>query len=94
MLGITDYPEDFKRFIQETADDLDIFLWRELRTRNASDSLIPLRAGYKCALFVSCDELKAPSNYHWPTDVPENLHYDTIADCARITLELARRLDS
>jgi hypothetical protein len=25
--------------------------------------------------------------------VPENLHYDTIGDCARITLELTRRLD-
>jgi hypothetical protein len=65
MLGITDYPDDLKDFIQGVADDLGIFLWRDLRTRNASDSLIPLRAGYKCALFCSCDELKAPTNYHW-----------------------------
>ena len=93
MLGITDYPEDFKRFIQATADDLGIFLWRELRTRNASDSLIPLRAGYKCALFVSCDELKAPTNYHWYTDTAENVNYATVADMARLSLELTRRLD-
>jgi hypothetical protein len=93
MLGITDYPEDFKDFIQGVADDLGIFLWRELRTRNASDSLIPLRAGYKSALFVSCDELKAPTNYHWYTDTSENVNYGTVADMARLSLELARRLD-
>jgi Peptidase family M28 len=94
MLGITDYPEDFKDFIQGAADDLGIFLWRELRTRNASDSLIPLRAGYKCALFVSCDELKAPTNYHWYTDTAENVNYGTVADMARLSLELGRRLDT
>jgi hypothetical protein len=93
MLGITDYPGDLKNFVQGVADDLGIFLWRELRTRNASDSLIPLRAGYKCALFVSCDELKAPTNYHWYTDTADNLNYGTVADMARLSLELARRLD-
>jgi hypothetical protein len=93
MLGITDYPRDFKDFIQGVADDMGIFLWRELRTRNASDSLIPLRAGYKCALFVSCDELKAPTNYHWYTDTADNVNYGTVADMARLSLELTRRVD-
>jgi peptidase M28-like protein len=93
MLGITDYPEDFKRFVRQAADDLEIFLYPGLRTRNSSDSLLPLRAGYKCALFVSVDELKAPTNYHWYTDTPDRLSYGTIADMARLSLELARRLD-
>jgi Peptidase family M28 len=93
MLGITDYPEDFKDFIQGVADDLGIFLYRELRTRNASDSLLPLRAGYKCALLVSCDELKAPTNYHWYTDTAANVNYGTVAEAATLSLELARRLD-
>jgi hypothetical protein len=93
MLGITDYPDDFKRFIRGVADELGIFLYPKLRTRNSSDSLLPLRAGYKCALFVSVDELKAPTNYHWYTDVPENLDYSTIADMARLSLELTRRLE-
>jgi Zn-dependent M28 family amino/carboxypeptidase len=93
MLGITDYSAELKRRIREIGDDLGIFLYKDLRTRNASDSLIPLRRGYTCAVLASCDEYKAPSNYHWPTDVPENLRYDTIADCARITLELTRRFD-
>jgi Peptidase family M28 len=94
MLGITDYSPELKRRIREVGDDLGIFLYKDLRTRNASDSLIPVRRGYTTAVLASCDEYKAPSNYHWPTDVPENLHYDTIADCARITLELTRRLDA
>jgi len=93
MLGITDYPDDVKRFVQQTADDLGIFLWRELRTRNSSDSLLPLRAGYKCVLFASCDELKAPTNYHWYTDTADNVDYGTVADMARLSLELTRRLD-
>jgi hypothetical protein len=93
MLGITDYPNSLKDFIQGVADDLGIFLWRGLRTRNASDSLLPLRAGYNCALFVSCDELKAPTNYHWYTDTADNVDYVTVADMARLSFELARRLD-
>jgi peptidase M28-like protein len=93
MLGITDYPDDVKRLVQDIADDLGIFLYRELRTRNASDSLIPLRSGYKCALFASCDDLKAPTNYHWYTDTPENVDYETVDEMARISLELVRRLD-
>jgi peptidase M28-like protein len=93
MLGITDYPDDLKRFIRAAADDLGIFLYPGLRTRNASDSLLPLRAGYKCALFVSCDDLKAPTNYHWYTDTADRLHYDTVADMARLSLEIARRVD-
>jgi hypothetical protein len=94
MLGITDYSPELKRRIRQVGDDLGVFLFEGLRTRNASDSLIPVRRGYSTAVIASCDEFKAPSNYHWPTDVPENLRYDTIADCARITLELTRRFDS
>jgi Zn-dependent M28 family amino/carboxypeptidase len=93
MLGITDYSAELKRRIRAIGDDLGIYLYEGLRTRNASDSLIPLRRGYTCAVLASCDEYKAPTNYHWPTDVPDNLCYDTVADCARITLELTRRLD-
>jgi hypothetical protein len=87
------YPDDFKRFIRGVADELGIFLYPGLRTRNSSDSLLPLRAGYKCALFVSVDELKAPTNYHWYTDTPDNVNYGTVADMAKLSLELTRRLD-
>lgn len=93
MLGITEYPDDFKRFIQATADDIGVPVRRGLRTRNASDSLIPLRNGYKCALFCSCDELKLPSAYHWYTDTAENVDYRTVTEMARLSLAISRRMD-
>lgn len=93
MLGVTEYPDDFKRFVQATADDIGIPLRRGLRTRNSSDSLIPLRNGYKCVVFASCDELKLPSAYHWYTDTAENVSYGTVAEMARLSQAIVRRLD-
>ena len=40
----------------------------------------------------SIDEYKAISNYHWPTDTPENLSYPTIACAADLALAVAREL--
>jgi hypothetical protein len=91
MLGIHDYAADVKDAIRATADELGVFLYPGLRFRNATDAVIALKAGYKTAMIGSCDELKAPSNYHWPTDTAENLDYATVADCARLCLELTRR---
>ena len=41
----------------------------------------------------SVTEYKAPSNYHWPTDTAENVHYDTMADGVRLCEAIVRRLD-
>ena len=42
---------------------------------------------------ASCTELKQPANYHWPTDVPENVDYGTLADAIRLAEAVVRRLD-
>jgi hypothetical protein len=42
-------------------------------------------------LIGSFDELKLPSNYHWPTDTADNVDYDTVAQAARV-MEGAIRL--
>jgi hypothetical protein len=42
----------------------------------------------------SVDEFKVPANYHWPTDVPENVDYGSLADAARLSLRLLERLAS
>ncbi len=55
--------------------------------------MIPLAAGYECASLCSCTDLKQPANYHWPTDVPENVDYGTLADAVRLTEAVVRRLD-
>ena len=63
-------------------------LWPGLRFRNATDGLIPLRAGYPTATLASCDQYKLPSNYHWPTDTADRLDYSTVEDCARVCRRL------
>src|SRR5205823_13855268 len=88
MLGIYEYPKDLIALIDELAAERGIDLVPKLRTRNSSDGLIPLAAGYRTATFCSVDEFKAPTNYHWPTDVPENVSYATVADSATLCLAL------
>ena len=54
-------------------------LVRGLRTVAATDALVALRRGYPAATLASIDSNKFPSNYHWPSDTPENLDWETIA---------------
>ena len=65
-----------------------------LRLRNATDAVYPTATrGYQCASLASCTELKQPGNYHWPTDVPENVDHATLADAVRLTEAVVRALD-
>jgi hypothetical protein len=74
------------------AGRLEIPLERGFRARASTDSVIPSRAGYPTATFVSITDWRSPANYHLPSDVPENLDYGTIADATRLVHELARTL--
>ena len=93
MLGVTEYPPRSLALLDGLADDLGIWLCPNLRLRNATDGVYPLAAGYECASLCSCTQLKQPANYHWPTDVPENVEYGTLADAIRLVEALVRRLD-
>lgn len=73
--------------------------WREgvpvrrgMRARSSTDAVVPSRAGYPTACLVSFDRAKAMPNYHLPTDVPENLDYDTIARAIVLAEAVAREL--
>jgi hypothetical protein len=92
-LGIMEYPARSLELLDGLADELGIALVPNLRLRNATDGVFPLNAGYQCASLCSCTELKQPANYHWPTDVPENVDYGTLGDAIRLVEALARRLD-
>lgn len=92
MLGIREYPTAFKRLVRDCADRLGVFLWPGLRFRNATDGLIALRAGYPTAMVGSVDRYRVPTHYHWPTDTPENVNYETVADAARVCHAVIRRL--
>ena len=92
MLGVKEYPKEFLGLIDECAERLGIYVWPGLRFRNATDALIALDAGYPTAMLGSGDEYRFPTDYHWPTDTPENVNYATVADAARLCHALAERL--
>ena len=93
MRGMREYPPRSLALLDGLAGELGIDLFPNLRLRNATDGSIALAAGYECASLASCTNLKQPANYHWPTDVPENVDYATVADAVRLTEGLVRRLD-
>jgi hypothetical protein len=94
MLGVQEYRKDFLALIDDCAERLGIFVWPGLRFRNATDALLALKAGYPTAMLGSGDEYRFPTNYHWPTDTPENVDYGTVADAARLCHAVAARLAS
>ncbi|HEY7151159.1 MAG TPA: M28 family peptidase [Solirubrobacterales bacterium] len=93
MIRMREYPARSLGLLDGLADELGIPLFPNLRLRNATDGVVPLAAGYECASLCSCTRLKQPANYHWPTDVPENVDYGTLADAVRLTEAVVRRLD-
>jgi Iap family predicted aminopeptidase len=50
----------------------------------ATDGLIALRAGYPTCTLGGVDETKFPSNYHWPTDVPDNLTWESVEGAVKV----------
>jgi hypothetical protein len=93
MLRMNEYPAESLDLIGGLADQLGIWLFPNLRLRNATDGVFPLAAGYPCASLCSCTDLKQPANYHWPTDTPEKVDYGTLSDAVRLTEAVVRRLD-
>ena len=61
-------------------------LTRGLRTVAATDALIALRAGYPTCTLGGVDETKFPAEYHWESDVPDNLTWSSIDDAVEVCL--------
>ena len=93
MLRMYDYDPRALELVDRTAEELGIWLFPNLRLRNATDSLVALKAGYAAACLGSVTDYKAPANYHWPTDVADNVDYGTFADGIRLAGTIVRRLD-
>ena len=91
MLRMRLYPEDGREALAAAAEDAGVDLVRGLRTVAATDGLIPLRAGYRVSLLGGVDETKFPSNYHWPSDVPDNLNWSSIDRAVRVCEAYVRR---
>jgi hypothetical protein len=92
MLRMHDYPEAFRELVAQCARRAGVHLRRGLRFRNATDALIARRAGYQTVMLGSINRYKLPSNYHWPTDVPDNVDFSTTADAVALCHEVVQSL--
>jgi acetylornithine deacetylase/succinyl-diaminopimelate desuccinylase-like protein len=94
FLRMRDYPDSAKELVQACAHKVGVHMRRGLRLTFGTDGLIPLRHGYRVASIGSVNEYLVPSNYHKPTDTPENVRYDSVADATRLSYAVAEELAS
>jgi Zn-dependent M28 family amino/carboxypeptidase len=92
MLRMREYEKSFLAFLRGCAGDEGIELRGNLRLRNATDGFVTMKAGYRTAMLGSVDQLKMPTNYHWPTDTADRVDYGTVADAARLCRRAVDRL--
>jgi len=92
FLKMYDYPAPTLELLDTAAAELGIWLYPNLRLHNGTDGLEPLAAGYEAAVIAGCDDLKQPSNYHWPNDLAENVDFTTVADGIRLAEAAIRRV--
>jgi Peptidase family M28 len=92
FLKIYDYPGPALELLDTAAEELGIWLYPNLRLHNGTDGLEALAAGYETAVIAGCDDLKQPSNYHWPNDVAKGVDFGTVADGIRLSEAAIRRL--
>ena len=90
MLRMRDYPEQSREALARAGAAAGVELQRGLRTVAATDALIALRAGYPTCTLGGVDETKFPSNYHWPSDVPDNLDWSSIDRAVAVCLQYLR----
>ncbi len=84
MLRMRAYSSELREELAGSAERAGVAVTRGLRTVAATDAIIALRAGYRAATLAAIDYTKLPLNYHWPTDVPERLHWQTIENALKV----------
>ena len=90
MLRMRDYPASSRDALARAGAAAGAKLRRGLRTVAATDALIALNAGYRSCTLGGIDETKFPANYHWESDNPDNLDWDSIEGALRICQEYLR----
>ena len=86
MLRMRDYTESSREQLARAGTAAGVELQRGLRTVAATDALIALRAGYPTCTLGGVDETKFPSNYHWPSDTPDNLDWASVERASEVCL--------
>jgi hypothetical protein len=91
MLRMRDYPQEMRDGLANAAAEAAVPVRRGIRTVAATDAIIALRAGYPVATLASVEDTKLPLNYHWPSDIPDALHWHTVADAIAVCDRFLRR---
>jgi hypothetical protein len=86
MLRMRYYTESSREALARAGAAAGVELLRGLRTVAATDALIALRAGYASCTLGGIDETKFPAEYHWPSDIPDNLDWDSIEGAVEVCL--------
>jgi hypothetical protein len=90
MLRMREYPAPTRDALAEAARRAGVPIQRGLRTVAATDAIIALRAGYPVATLASVESTKLPRNYHWPSDRPEALDWETLHDAIATAIAFVR----
>lgn len=86
FLRMYEYPSAMKERVAGAARAAGVALRRGMRFTFATDGLVPLRRGFQAASIGSVTEHLVPSNYHWPTDTADRVHYGTVAGAVEIVM--------
>ena len=84
MLRMRNYPESSREALARAGAAAGVELKRGLRTVAATDSLIALNGGYSTCTLGGIDQTKFPSNYHWPSDIPDNLDWSSVEGAVEV----------
>lgn len=94
MLKLHDYPLHMREELAAAAAEAGVEVTRGLRTVAATDGLISMRAGYPTVTLASIDESGLPRNYHWPSDTPQALDWDTLESAVAVCKQFVRRRET
>jgi len=89
MLRMRHYTASSRDRLARAGQAVGVELTRGLRTVAATDALIPLRAGYQSCTLGGVDETKFPAEYHWESDIPDNLDWSSIENAVEVCLRYA-----
>ena len=83
---------EFRDLVARVAEDAGVELRRHMRARTSTDAVLTSHAGYPTATLASMTAWKGLSNYHKPTDTPENVDYGTVERAATLAEAVVREL--
>jgi hypothetical protein len=87
-----DFDWDFRQLVFTAARERGVRVERGFRARASTDAIIPHRQGYPTANVTSVNDYHHLTHYHLPSDTPENLHFDTVREGARLAYAVVERL--